>query len=644
MEQLLAYGWVLPLLPLAAFAIILATGRKLPRMLAPALGIAAMGAVFVASMGILVATMGGAHYSADVTWLKFGLTEIPFGFTIDPLTSVMLIVVSFVSLLVQIYSMGYMSEEERFRWYYGAISLFTAAMLGVVLADGWLLMYMCWEVMGLSSYLLIGFWYNDQNAARAASKAFIVTRLGDVGFGLALVVMWWAVGSFQFETVFRLVEAGAWLGPTLTLCTLLFFLGAMGKSAQFPLHVWLPDAMAGPTPGSALIHAATMVAAGVYLVARSYPLFEASPVTLNVVAVIGTITAVMAALIAISMSDIKKVLAYSTISQLGYMMLALGLGSWVGAVFHLMTHAFFKALLFLAAGSVIHATHTQDMREMGGLWRKMPWTTLTWCLGALSLAGIPPLAGFWSKDEILLAALHSGRPAFLVAALLTAMLTAFYMGRATFLAFFVTPSATSKSLHAHESPWVMTGPLVALGTLAVVAGIVGSPLANYAFGKFLGEHAEGEFNLVLAAIAVGFAAAGILYAYSQYLHRGDKKDWYLRSHYVASPLTRGFWVDDVYQTAFVRTSLAIGAALRKLDVTIVDGAVRSFGWIGMKISGVLAVFDRRVVDGAVDGLGDGVTGAGRQVRRMQTGNVQTYLLLLGASIVVLVIAFAVTLR
>jgi NADH-quinone oxidoreductase subunit L len=640
MDNLLAYAWILPLLPLVAFMVIIATGRKLPRMLAPGLGIAAMGTVFVASMGILVATMGGAEYAANVPWLHFGTTVVEVGFVVDPLTAVMLIVVSFVSLLVQVYSMGYMSEEERFRWYYGAISLFTAAMLGVVLADGWLLMYMCWEVMGLSSYLLIGFWYNDAVAARAASKAFIVTRFGDVGFGLALVVMWWAARSFQFETVFKLVESGGWVGVTLTACCLLFFLGAMGKSAQFPLHVWLPDAMAGPTPGSALIHAATMVAAGVYLVARSYPLFEASPVSLTVVATIGTITAVMAAVIAVSMTDIKKVLAYSTISQLGLMMLALGVGSWVAAIFHLMTHAFFKALLFLAAGSVIHGTHTQDMREMGGLWKKMPWTTVTWVLGALSLAGIFPLAGFWSKDEILLAAYESGQTGFLIAGLVVAVLTAFYMGRATFLAFFVSPRPGSKSEHAHESPWVMTAPLVILATLAVVAGFIGSPLSQYAFGTFLGEHGEGEMNYLLAAIAVGAALAGILYAYNEYVRRGERSDRYLKSRYVSSPLTRGFWIDDVYQNAVVTPALVLASFFRRVDTAVVDGVVRSFGWIGLKISGVLAVFDRRVVDGAVDGLGDGVTGAGRQVRRMQTGNVQTYLLLLGASIVILVLVFA----
>jgi NADH-quinone oxidoreductase subunit L len=638
---LMAYAWLLPLLPLAVFVVVLATGRRIPRNLAPGLGIAAAGIVFAVSMVFLWLTAQGQHFaSAPIEWMTIGTKPIEIGFQVDPLTAMMLVVVSFVSLLVQVYSMGYMEDEERFRWYYGAISLFTAAMLGVVLADGWLLMYMCWELMGLASYLLIGFWFTDETAARAAAKAFMVTRIGDVGFGLALVLMWVFAGSFQFEAVFKLVESGGWVGPSLIAAALLLFMGAMGKSAQFPLHVWLPDAMAGPTPGSALIHAATMVAAGVYLVARSFPLFEANPVTLQVVAVIGTITAVMAAIIAVAMNDIKKVLAYSTISQLGFMMLALGVGSWVAAVFHLMTHAFFKALLFLAAGSVIHGTHTQDMREMGGLWKKMPWTTATWIIGALALAGIPPLAGFWSKDEILLAVLHSGQIGFLVAGLFAAILTAFYMGRTTFIAFLMPPGPQSESDHAHESPWIMTAPLVILATLAVSAGFIGSPLANYAFGTFMGEHVPAEANYILAAVAVGAALAGIAYAYSMYVSKAVSPDWYLRNKYVDALLSRSFWIDDVYQVFIVHPVIAVSGFLKRVDQGLIDGVVRGVGVVGAAISVFMARFDRKGIDGAVDGIGDSVVESGREVRRIQTGNVQTYLLMLLASIVVLVLVFA----
>ncbi|MDR3685452.1 MAG: NADH-quinone oxidoreductase subunit L [Coriobacteriia bacterium] len=636
--NLLAYAWILPVLPLLAFALVIATGRKLPRMVAPAAGITTMSLVFLASLAMLWATMHGARFNADVSWIHaFGLNVV-VGILVDPLSSLMLVIVSLVSVLVQIYSIGYMATEERFRWYFGAISLFTAAMIGVVLSDGWLLMYMCWEVMGLASFLLIGFWYETPTASAASMKAFMVTRLGDVGFGLGLAVMWLAVGSFSFATVFQAVASGRWAGPTLIAAALLLFMGAMGKSAQFPLHVWLPDAMAGPTPGSALIHAATMVAAGVYLVARSYPLFEANPVTLQVVAIIGAITAVMAALIACAMDDIKKVLAYSTISQLGYMMIALGVGSWGAAIFHLMTHAFFKSLLFLAAGSVIHGTNTQDAREMGGLWRKMPWTTAAWVIGALSLAGIPPLAGFWSKDEILLDALDNGHMVLLVSGLVVAVLTAFYMGRITFLAFFAEPGATSKSPHAHESSAVMVVPLVVLATLAAFIGLVGAP-PLYAFAGFLGEHAD-PFNIVLASIAVAAAVGGITYAWVMYQRGWASPDWYLRNRRISPVLVHQFWIDDAYERVIVAPAMVLADLLRKADVAVVDGIVRGFGRAGMALSAFLAVFDRSVVDGAVDGLGSGVVGGGGQVRRIQTGNVQTYLLLLVASIIVLVLVFA----
>jgi NADH-quinone oxidoreductase subunit L len=383
-----------------------------------------------------------------------------------------------------------------------------------------------------------------------------------------------------------------------------------------------------------------MVAAGVYLVARSYPLFEANPITLTVVGTIGAITAVMAALIALAMDDIKKVLAYSTISQLGYMMIALGVGSWGAAIFHLMTHAFFKSLLFLAAGSVIHGTHTQDAREMGGLWRKMPWTTATWVIGALSLAGIPPLAGFWSKDEILLGALNNGHTVLLIAGLGVAMLTAFYMGRITFLAFFAEPGATSKSPHAHESSGVMVVPLVVLATLATLVGLVGSPLTGNAFAGFLGEGRGAPFNLGLAAIAVSLAVAGIVYAWVMYQRGWASPDWYMRNRRIAPVLLGQFWIDDAYQRMIVAPAMVIADLLRKADVAVVDGVVRAFGRVGMAASAFLAIFDRNVVDGAVDGLGAGIVGSGQEIRRIETGNVQTYLLLLVASITVLVLVFA----
>ncbi len=632
--ELLSYSWVLPLIPLAVFAIVLATGRKLSESTVFGLGIGAMSLVFAGSLAVLWSTAQHQSFEMTFEWMRIGERVFELGIQVDSLTAVMLIVVSFVSLLVQIYSMGYMHGDERIRWFYAAIGLFSAAMLGVVLANNWLMMYMCWEVMGLASYLLIGFWYTTPEAPPAAMKAFLVTRAGDVGFGLALVIMWVNIGSFGFSEVFEAVSSGSVAPATIAAIALLLFAGAMGKSAQFPLHVWLPDAMAGPTPGSALIHAATMVAAGVYLVARSFPLFEAVPWTLTVVGTIGTITAVMGALIALAMNDIKKVLAYSTISQLGYMFLALGTGNWVAAIFHLMTHAFFKALLFMAAGSVIHATETQDLHELGGLAKKMPWTTATWIAGALSLAGIPPLAGFWSKDEILLSAFNAGDWWFLGFGLLTALLTAFYMGRATLLAFFVEPGPASHSSHAHESPRVMTGPLAALAVLAVTAGLIGSPLSHHAFATFLDGHEVAEPNWALAGVAVAVAVIGIGIAYLSYIKKVIKPDGYFRFPLVKGPLANKFWIDEIYSGLVLKPLMFISGLFRKADFAFVDGIVRGFGWLGMKSSALLAVFDRDGIDAkVVDGIGDSVVSAG-EVRRVHTGNVQTYLLLFSAAVVI----------
>ncbi len=638
--SVLSYSWVLPLLPLAVFVFVVITGRRTPRLLAPVLGIGSMAVVFAASIAMLSLTAAGARFNATITWLQVGGRAMEIGVLVDPLAAVMVAIVSFVSLLVQLYSIGYLHGEERFRWFFGAISLFTASMLGVVLSNGWLLMYLCWEIMGLASYLLIGFWYHKGAAPPAAMKAFMVTRAGDVGFALGLALIWLNAGSFLFEDVFGMVSTGAWSGPSLIAAALLLLAGAMGKSAQFPLHVWLPDAMAGPTPGSALIHAATMVAAGVYLIARSFPLFEANPVTLTVVGVIGTITAVMGALIALAQSDIKKVLAYSTISQLGYMFMALGTGNWIAAIFHLMTHAFFKALLFLGAGSVIHALHTQELKHFGGLWRKMPWTTATWCLGALSLAGIPPLAGFWSKDEILLSALHAHQYGILAAGILTAALTAFYMARTTFLTFFAAPGPESMSSRAHESPWMMTVPLVVLAALAVTVGLVGSPLTGYSFFGLLEAYEMPKLNLPLAAVAIGVALGGIALAWSSYIKKLIEPDGYLRFSFISGTVARGFLIDALYTNAIVCPATYIAGVLRVIDGAVIDGAVNGLGGAGLLTGKGLSVFDRKGIDGVVDGLGEGVVDAGDGVRRTQTGNVQTYLLLLVAAILLLVVVFA----
>jgi NADH-quinone oxidoreductase subunit L len=383
-----------------------------------------------------------------------------------------------------------------------------------------------------------------------------------------------------------------------------------------------------------------MVAAGVYLVARSFPLYEANPVTLTVVGTVGTITAVMGALLALVQTDIKRVLAYSTISQLGYMFLALGTGNWIAAIFHLMTHAFFKALLFLAAGSVIHATHTQELSHYGGLWKKMPWTAATWCVGALALAGIPPLAGFWSKDEILLSALHHHQYGVLAAGLVTAALTAFYMARTTFLTFFSAPGPESMSHKAHESPAVMTAPLVVLAVLAATAGLVGSPVTGYSFFGLMGAHEIPEPDWALAALAVGLAGGGIALAWSSYIKGFLEPDGYLRSEFTSRFMARGFLIDEFYSIAVIKPLEWAARVMRSVDAHVIDGVVDGLGSAGRRLGAGLAVFDRKGIDGAVDGLGSSVTRTGGGLRRLQSGNVQTYLLLLVAGILALVVVFA----
>ena len=391
-----------------------------------------------------------------------GIVHIDMGILVDPLASLMLVIVTAVSLLVQIYSLGYMKGDPGFGRFFAYLSLFSFSMLTLVLADNFILLYMGWELVGLCSYLLIGFWYQKPEAASAAKKAFVVNRVGDFGFLIGILVLSILAGTLSFDGATRFIAGGGLSGAQVTLIALLLFCGAIGKSGQFPLHVWLPDAMEGPTPVSALIHSATMVAAGVFMVARLYGIFMASADALRLIASLGAFTAVFAALIALAQDDIKRILAYSTISQLGYMMLALGVGGYAAGVFHLTTHAAFKTLLFLGAGSVIHAVGTNDIWKMGGLGRRMPVTAITFFIAVLAIAGIFPLSGFWSKDEILQAARASGHPELYVPALVTVFLTAFYMARLFFVAF--AGESRSES-HAHESPVVMTVPLVILGLL-----------------------------------------------------------------------------------------------------------------------------------------------------------------------------------
>lgn len=558
----------------------------------------------------------------DISWviIEDGIT-IHLGLIMDSLTAVMLIVVTLVSLMVQIYSQGYMHGDPGYHRYFAFMSLFTASMLGLVLADNLLLLYVFWELVGLCSYLLIGFWFHRPAAANAAKKAFIVTRLGDFGFLIAILALFFNTGTFDIAELHSLAIAGALAGTTLTWVAIGIFAGAVGKSAQFPLHTWLPDAMEGPTPVSALIHSATMVSAGVFLVARMYPLFAYSVEALTIVAIIGGVTAIFAATMGLVMTDIKRVLAYSTISQLGYMMLGLGAGGIAIGIIHLFNHAFFKALLFLGAGSVNHATGTFDMREMGGLRKVMPWTYATVVIASLSLAGIWPLSGFWSKDEILASSLGS-QPALFYLAMLTVFMTAFYMFRVVFLTFGGEYRGGGSDAHGkpHESPSVMVIPMVVLAILAVASGWLN---VTGGFGQLLGHgetysFAQGFFGILahpLPWVSLILAGLGILLAYAIYSAKWLSAE---RITSVFSPLhtlfSRKYWFDELYEGVFVRRALVNGffAGLHR--------------------------FDASGVDGAVNGVANATIAGGRAIRRVQTGQLQLYGLFIGIGILAIVLS------
>ena len=628
-------AWLVFLLPLASFVLIVAFIRPFFNQFADVAGRITIGAIAIAfalALVLFVEVVQNGGRQIEWTgheWLVVGEFDLSLGIFMDGLTAIMLVVVTGVSLLVQIYSTGYMKDDPGYARYFAYMSFFTASMIGLVVAANVIQLFVFWELVGLSSYLLIGFWYHKPSAAAAAKKAFLVTRLGDFGFLLAIFYLFSNGGTFTAAGLDPLdipdIHAAMnmdIIAPGVAMWIALgLFAGAVGKSGQFPLHTWLPDAMEGPTPVSSLIHAATMVAAGVFLVARFFPVFEASEIALNTVAIIGGITAVLAATMGLVMNDIKRVLAYSTVSQLGYMMLALGVGAPGVAIFHLFTHAFFKCLLFMGAGSVSHATGgTFDMRYMGGLGKHMRWTYITFLIGSLSLAGIFPLAGFWSKDEILASAQgHGGvvpQVVFLLA-VIAVFMTAFYMFRALFMVFEgeykggadADPEAEShgSSAHPHESPLSMVGPMAVLAVLAVVAGILASPVIDlglipkhWLVHDFLHSEA-GDFNILIAVGSTVLALAGISLAYLMYLRRqisAEQVGSTFRPLYVL--FSRKYYFDEVYEGVVTVRLFYRGAAqgLDWVDRTIVDGAVR-----------------------LVDQFGRNV---GRGIAQAQTGQVQGY--------------------
>ncbi|HYS92783.1 MAG TPA: NADH-quinone oxidoreductase subunit L [Candidatus Acidoferrales bacterium] len=621
--------WLIPLFPLVGTLVNALFGRRTGH-LAHWVAVPALGLGFVTSCLVFARVLHGETYVGQLfPWINAGAFTTAVAVQVDQLTAIMLLVVTGVGFLIHLYSAGYMHDDPGFARFFTYLNLFVFSMVMLVLAGDFLLLYVFWEAVGLCSYLLIGFWYTRDSAAQAGKKAFIVNRVGDFGFGLGIMLIWTTFGTLSYGEVFSKATDAVSAGTYLAIA-LLLFMGACGKSAQLPLFTWLPDAMEGPTPVSALIHAATMVTAGVYMVARCHKLFEMAPLSLEIVAWVGGLTALFAATIGLAQTDIKRVLAYSTISQLGYMFVGVGVGAYAAGIFHLMTHACFKALLFLGAGSVIHGLHgEQDLRKMGGIAPRMLITTVTFLVGAVGLAGLPPFAGFFSKDEILAATFHHEGHRLLWAILLAGVfLTALYTARLVLLAFFGSPRMSKEQAHhIHESPAVMTLPLGVLAILTAVAGFVGVPSSHgTAFERFLApvlpfkeaEHG-GVASLALAAVSVIAALAGVFVAWLVY-GRGqvDASKIGVPTNPLHRLLLNKYYVDEIY------------------DALIVKPIYRLCLWCAQ-------VFDVKVIDGLVNGVATAVVAWALGLRRIQTGYVMNYALgmLLGA---VALVAFLLVAR
>lgn len=695
------------LIPLLAFGVIVLFTNRHNR-LSSSLAIGGIALSTLISWGVVLATiLGGEHvqeegWSVIIPWLPTGSSVLEVGFAVDGLTAAMLFMVPFVCMMIFIYSQGYMNigqpnQDPRYARFFAYISLFAAGMIGLVISDNLLFLFIFWEVMGLCSYLLIGFWsfrnrdtedHIDEaqvkRARAAALKAFITTRIGDVLLFAGMALLFSYTGTLTFRDIFQpqvlehLASISLWGAPAVAVIALLVFGGAVGKSAQFPLHVWLPDAMEGPTPVSALIHAATMVAAGVYLVARTLPLFIAgSEATdgslLVVVAVIGAITAFFGATIGLAQDDIKRVLAYSTISQLGYMMMALGLGAYVAAIFHLLTHAFFKSLLFLGSGSVIHgmehghheiAHHSahdeddgfkpNDIKTMGGLRHKMPRTFWTYLVGTLALVGWLPLAGFWSKDEILAEAFHLwqksgtfGLPFWVwLAGTLGALVTALYMGRQIALVFWGKPRHPAAE-HSHESPHSMTGPLIALAIVAVIGGLANVPFFGFPLHDFMGKvHEASElvhseevaFNFLVAGLSTLLAVGGLLGGWAVYRNYrvGEVEPFQRWLGPVFTLLQNKYYVDELYRLVIIRPTVWLADQIFGFDKEVIDYVVNLVGRVGRSLADISGVFDRVVIDsGLVEGTAKVTNGFGGWLRQSQTGRVQSYVLVIAVTVLLL---------
>ena len=572
-------------------------------------------ASFISSLFLFLNFNGEAQTVQIFSWIQSGNLSIPFSFLVDQLSLIMLLIVTGVGSLIHVYSIGYMKGDDAFARFFSYLNLFIFFMLLLVLGSNYVVMFAGWEGVGLCSYLLIGFWFKNQEFNKAANKAFIMNRIGDLGFLLGIILMFITFGSVSFDKVFDAAKLVSDNQPVVIAITTLLFIGAMGKSAQIPLYTWLPDAMAGPTPVSALIHAATMVTAGIYMVVRSNILYSIAPATLSFIAVIGTITALFAATIALKQTDIKKVLAYSTVSQLGYMFVALGVGAYSTAMFHVTTHAFFKALLFLSAGSVIHAVGgEQDIRKMGGLKKKLPITFAVFMIGTLAISGIPPLAGFFSKDEIL-AKVSMQSPVLFYVLAFTSALTALYMFRLLFLTFYGSFRGTKdQEHHLHESPPVMTWPLVVLAVLSTVGGFMGMPAVfseHHMLNHYLDPILSSPAGLMIAEpshlfewslMGVSIVLLLIIIGWSYNMHVSQEKIPALHESEM-SPLTKllynKYYIDELYQAVFVRPLQAFGRLFQKF-------------------------IDNALIDGIIGGVNKGVILGSQTARLMQTGSTGFY--------------------
>jgi NADH-quinone oxidoreductase subunit L len=644
---------LIPAAPIVASLLILAFGKAARRA---AVAVAILGQLAALTMSIFafVPTLHSHGFRAiqNFIWFTFGEQTLRIGFVLDPLAAAMLLMITLVGLCIFVFSIGYMAEDKNFSRFFAYLSFFSGAMLGVVVANSLLLLFVFWELVGLASYLLIGFWIERPSAAAAAKKAFITTRIGDMGFFLGILWLYHRSGTLLFydggRGCLEPVALSA-IGSSVTLVALLIFCGAVGKSGQFPLHVWLPDAMEGPTPVSALIHAATMVAAGVFLVARVYPIFLVGAIngvttSLTVVVWIGVITGLMAALIAVAQFDIKRILAYSTVSQLGLMMVSLGVGGVAAGIMHLLAHGFFKALLFLGAGSVIHGLHhEQDIRKMGGLRRLMPITFLTYAIGMMALSGVPFFfSGGWTKEEILHATSNWPRshlPHYLM--LIGVVLTALYMTRQIIYVFFGNRRAASE--HAHENPGVMTIPLIVLAVCAILFSVVLTPAWPWLESYLTGHPARFDPHLLIQpmiVVSLALVGAGVSVGIWIYRRAGETDPLQHAQPALFRFLENKMWIDEIYDRTVIALSKILARLSDWMDRHVWDGLVQDIGRIGQFFGRVTTSADERVINAGVDESTIGAHGLGRLMSRWHSGQIQTYLGAVALGMLALILLYA----